>query len=82
LRFSPYLPILFDSSIPFIENTWEEIAKTRLNFDVKKCTCCGEQTMVKVGIIPAQTFQKSSLKKERAPPIASLPRVDLDKVQF
>lgn len=74
---------------PKIGQTWEEIAKTRLNFDVKKCSprirgrlSCGEQTMVKVGIIPAQTFQKWVVKKERAPPLSSLPRVDLDKIQF
>lgn len=60
--------------------TWEEIAKNRLNFDVKKCPCCGQQTMVKVGIIPAQPMMK--IKKERAPPIAAMPRVDLDKIQF
>ena len=67
---------------PKVGQSWEEIAKTRLNFDVKKCTSCGQQTMVTVGIIPAQTFQKSSIKKERAPPTPSLPRVDLSKVQF
>jgi hypothetical protein len=35
--------------------------------------------MIKVGIIPAQTFQKSIVKKDQAPP---LPRVDLDRIQF
>ena len=65
-----------------IAQNWEEVAKNRLNFDVKKCPSCGQQTMVKVGIIPAQTFQRSIIKKERAPPLSSLPRVDLDKIQF
>ena len=65
-----------------LDKTWEEIVKTRLNFDVKKCPCCGQRTMVKVGIIPAQPFPKSATKKERAPPLSSLPRVDLDKVRF
>ena len=67
---------------PKVGQSWEEIAKTRLNFDVKKCSCCGERTMVKVGIIPAQPFQKPVVKKERAPPLSSLPRVDLDNIQF
>ena len=67
---------------PKVGQSWEEIAKTRLNFDVKKCSCCGERTVVKVGIIPAQAFQKSVIKKERAPPLSSLPRVDLDNIQF
>jgi hypothetical protein len=67
---------------PKVGQSWEEIAKTRLNFDVKKCSCCGQRTMVKVGIIPAQPFQKPVVKKERAPPLSSLPRVDLDNIQF
>ena len=67
---------------PKVGQSWEEIAKTRLNFDVKKCSCCGQRTMVKVGIIPAQPFQKPVVKKERAPPLSSLPRVDLDRIQF
>jgi hypothetical protein len=60
--------------------SWEAIAKDRLNFDVKKCTCCGQQTMVQVGIIPAQMVQKATvIKKERAPP---MPRIPFDQVQF
>lgn len=69
-------------TLPKVGQSWEEIAKARLNVDIRKCNCCGELTMVKVGIIPAQPFQKSVVKKERAPPLSSLSRVDLDNVQF
>lgn len=63
-----------------VGQTWEAIAKTRLNFDVKKCQCCGQRTMIKVGIISAQPMMK--IKKERAPPMTAMPRVDLDRIQF
>ena len=66
-----------------VVETWEEIAKNRLNFDVKKCFCCGKRTMQRVGIIPAQPMPKA--KKERAPPTIrdySKSRPSLDKVQF
>lgn len=42
--------------------TWEEVAKKRLGFDVKKCTSCGAHAMVKVTILYPE-------KKDRAPPL-------------
>lgn len=60
--------------------TWEEIAKSRLNFDVKKCPCCGNRTMVRVRTIPIPL----QAQQQRAPPKKAevMPRMPMDNVAF
>ena len=70
--------------VPCSKLTWQEIAKNRLNFNVKKCSYCGKLTMKRVGGIAAQKIEWCSTK-QRAPPVelmASSRPKNLDKVEF